>query len=662
MTEKQVKHKLKVLSIGLLVVFAILSLRLFSLQLIYTETYQTLARENRMRLIPISPPRGHILDRNKVKIVGNRPVYTVSLMPGKIDKADRLIKDLSDVLGIDEGEIADRITEQEGRPFEPIRIAVDVPIEIVTKIEENRTNLPDVFIDIEPVRDYPNGSMMSQTLGYVRQIYKEQLGSLREQGYQMGDMYGQEGLENVFDRHLRGEKGARQVEVDVFSHPVNYLGIKEATPGNDLVLTIDTKVQMAAEEGLLNALAKSRSLNYKEANAGALVVLDVNTGGVLAMASIPNYDPGIFAGSISQKDWEELQKSKAQINRALGLYPPGSTFKMVVATAGLEEKKITPDFTVSCRGYYMLGSTRFNDWKPGGHGRVDLLKAIQQSCNVYFWNVALMVGPEKISEYAQKFGLGTKTGIELNGEEAVPVPDPAWKENIVKAGLDRIYDPKFEELDNRYSSLLARADDQKSRDKVREEWLAAKSKLQQEYDSNEWWWTWHTFDTLNTAIGQGDNRYSPLQLASYVATIANGGDRYRPFLVKEILSPEGETIEKFKPHIIEKTAINGETLKMIREGMSLVTKSEGTAAGAFWGFPVNVAGKSGTSEVYKKDNHGLFVAFAPYEKPEIAVAAIVEYGGGGSATAAYAVRDAIAAYFGLENVDGKWVSQTEDEI
>ncbi|HZK19078.1 MAG TPA: penicillin-binding protein 2 [Clostridia bacterium] len=661
MTDKQIRHKLKVLSIGLLIVFAILSLRLFSLQLIHTDTYQTLARENRMRLIPISPPRGHILDRNKVKIVGNRPVYTVSLMPGKIENADRLIKDLSGVLDIDESEIAERIMEQEGRPFEPIRIAVDVPIEVVTKIEESRAYLPDVFIDIEPVRDYPNGSMMSQTLGYVRQIYKEQLGPLRDQGYQMGDMYGQEGLENVFDGQLRGEKGARQVEVDVFSHPVNYLGIKEASPGNDLVLTIDSKVQMAAEEGLLDALDKSRSLNYKDANAGALVALDVNTGAVLAMASIPNYDPGIFAGSLSQKDWDDLQKSKAQINRALGLYPPGSTFKMVVATAGLEENKITPDFSVNCRGYYMLGSTRFNDWKPGGHGRTSLLKAIQQSCNVYFWNVALMVGPEKISEYAQKLGLGAKTGIELKGEESVPVPDPAWKENIVKASLDSSYGPKFKDLDDSYNALLVRAGDQEARERIKAEWVEAKSELQKEYDSNEWWWTWHTFDTLNTAIGQGDNRYSPLQLASYVATIANGGDRYRPFLVREILSPEGETIEKFKPYVIEKTGINSQTLEVIREGMLLVTKPEGTAAGAFWGFPVNVAGKSGTSEVDKKDNHSLFVAFAPYEKPEIAVAAIIEYGGGGSAIAAYAVRDTIAAYFDLVNVDGNWVIESETD-
>jgi len=656
---KKIKKKLNVLLAIIVVIFIVLTLRVGYLQLMEKDKFQTLARENRVRFISITAPRGHILDCNGEKLVGNRPVYTVSLVRADLQEPEEVIMRLSKILDISPQEIERKLKEREGLPFEPVRLAVDVPLQIVTKIEERRLELPGVVIHAEPVRDYPYKELMAQTLGYVRQIYKEQLERLKDKGYQMGDMYGQAGLENVYDQYLRGENGARLMEVDVQGHPVRNLGVKEAVPGNNLILTVDLELQKAAEKGIEAAIERAHELDHKEARAGALVMLDVHTGEVLAMASHPAYNPDIFTGTLSKEEWDELIENEVLVNRALGLYPPGSTFKPVVAAAALETGKITTDFKIHDPGYFKLGDTVFKDWKPGGHGTVDIYKAIQQSCNTFFWTIGLKVGPEEIARYARMFGLGQKTGIDLNDENSVPVPCPQWKEEVVKARLDRIYGPSFDALEEKYKKLMAEAAGNEEKEELKKKWEQEERSLRAQYNSNEWDWTWHDFDTLNTVIGQGDNRYSPLQLANYTAALANEGVRYRPHLVKKIISPAGEVIKEFKPEVIGEANVSEKTFAVINEGMLRVTQPGGTAAGTFWGFPVKVAGKSGTSEVKGHDNHAVFVAFAPYEKPEVALACVIEYGGGGSAVAAVAVRDTLAAYFGLVQVDGKWMSKEE---
>ncbi|MFA7467952.1 MAG: penicillin-binding transpeptidase domain-containing protein, partial [Desulfotomaculaceae bacterium] len=300
------------------------------------------------------------------------------------------------------------------KAYESVLVAEDVPLETVVELRERQLELPGVVVDIQPTRDYPHDQLMSHALGYVQNIKPEQYEQHKDEGYLMNDLYGQNGLELILESYLRGENGARQVEVDTYNRPVRDLGMKQPVPGNDLVLTVDLEVQKAAEKALAEGAQRARNAGHLNANAGAAVVMDVNTGAVLAMASYPSYNPGVFANLTTPK-WQELQESGALINRAMSLYPPGSTFKMVTAAAILENNVVDPSYRMPDPGYFMLGR-RYNDWKPGGHGSVDMLAAIQFSCDTYFWQYGYLAGVEAIAHYAREFGLGQLTGIGLPGE------------------------------------------------------------------------------------------------------------------------------------------------------------------------------------------------------------------------------------------------------
>ncbi|WP_333870132.1 penicillin-binding protein 2 [Desulforamulus putei] len=649
MERKIIEKKTRVLLYLIIFIFTVLISRLAYMQLLETERFETLAKQNHMRLNPIIAPRGEIYDRKGVKIVGNKPVYTVSLVYLGLKDTDRVVNRVASILGMDPKEIMKKLEEQQLRMYQPVRLATDVPLETITVLEEQRLDLPGVVIDVEPVRSYPFKSMLSHVLGYVQEIKQEQLKRNQDKGYRLGDMYGQDGLENAFEPYLRGQDGARQVEVDAQARPVRDLGIKEPVPGNNLVLTIDAELQKTAEASLERQVLEMRKQGY-EARGGATVMMDVRTGAIRAMASYPTYEPSIWIKGLSQKQWEDLQKSGALPNRVLQLYPPASTFKMILAIAGVDTGKVDPSWSIADPGHYLFGNRAFNDWKPGGHGRVDMRKAISESCDTYFWYLGhRLLGVDLIGKYARKFGFGERTGIEIPGEPAGIVPTPEYKYKRNKAYLDAIYGPKFKAIEEKYKPLLASATDPAEREKLEKAKQRELRAVQNQYDQYKWDLDWQVYDTLNMSIGQGYNLYTPLQLVNYIATIANNGTRWKPYLVEKIVSPDGKVIKEFKPQKIGQVDVKPEALQVAREGMRMVT-TVGTAAGIFSGFPVEVAGKTGTGEVFGHDNHALFVAFAPYDKPEVAVATVIDYGGHGGSAAGPVARDLFAAYFGVQNV------------
>ncbi|MGQ9756312.1 MAG: penicillin-binding transpeptidase domain-containing protein, partial [Desulfotomaculales bacterium] len=290
----------------------------------------------------------------------------------------------------------------------------------------------------------------------------------------------------------------------------------------------------------------------------------------------------------------------------------------------------------------------YTDWKPGGHGQVDLVKAIQVSCDTYFWTLGRKLGPDVMATFARKFGLGRATGIDLPGEKSGVVPTRDYKYKLVKEQLERQFEPQFKAIETEYNSLIARAVTQEEKERLKKERDRVYARVKAQYDRYAWELEWREYDTLNMSIGQGYNLYTPLQLANYAAAIANGGTLYRPYLVKKIVSPEGKEVVTFGPQVAHRTGISPATLDVIREGMGKVCQPGGTAYGVFYDFPLPVAGKTGTAEVFGKDSHGLYVAFAPLDKPEVAIAVVIEHGGHGSSAAAPVARALLEKYFGVE--------------
>lgn len=653
MERKLIEKKMQIFLIIVSAVFLILAARLIYMQLIQNDKFSTMARENRMRLITITAPRGEVFDRNGVKLVGNQPVYTVSLVNLGRKDTGGVVQRLAAVLGMDPQEIQQKIDQQK-RLYEPVKIATRVPAEVVTRIEEQRLELPGVVIDIEPLREYPNGNLLAHVMGYVRQINEEQLIANKDKGYKPGDPFGQSGLEYTYEQYLRGQDGGRQVEVDSMARPVRDLGVKDPVPGNNLVLTIDQRVQKAAEEALAKSSEAAIKQGHGEARAGAAVALDVRTGGVLAMASYPSYDPVKLSGVLSQKDFNEIFNSpwKPMLNRALMAYAPGSTFKMIVAMAGLESGKITPQDAISDTGTFFWGRT-FNDWKPGGHGgHVDMVTAIKVSCDIYFYRLGLNVGIDDIARIAHEFGLGQETGIELPGEDSGVVPGRVSKIQQRMGYLSPDSRKKVKEIEERYNDLLSRTTDEAQR-------KALLRKRSDELRSIYWELDWHDYDTIISAIGQGDNRYTPLELANYIATLANGGTRYKPYLVQKVVDQNGKVLKENAPVELGHANVSPKTMAVVREGMHEVTlPPDGTAYGFFTGFPP-VAAKTGTAEVFGRDTHALFVAYAPYDNPEIAVAVVMEHAGHGGTAAGPVAEDMLAAYFGLPIPGQKTISSPE---
>jgi len=555
------------------------------LQIYEGDYYARLAEGNRIRIIPTMAPRGTFFDRNGELLVQNRPGFAVSLMP-VMTKIDPVVVDrLAELLKVPVETINEKIEAHTG--FDPIRIKADVTPDIVSIIEEQKDNYPGVIIEVQPVRDYMNKEEAAHTYGYVSEINDMELEKKKDEGYRSGDIIGKFGLEKIYDKELRGINGGQQVEVDVTGKPVKIIGNKQPIPGDDLYLTLDKNLQTAAEK------AVDEQLKQIHANAAAVVAMNPMTGEIYAMVSRPAFDPNLFARGISSKEWDKLNNNPyhPMDNKAItGEYPPGSTFKIITGTAALTEGVVTPSELIMDSGHHWI--------IPKGNaegealGLINFQQAMAHSDNVYFYEMGNRLGIDRLEKYARMFGLGKVTGIDLPYESDGLVANRRYKEK------------NFEDGD------------------------------------------WYLSETFDAAIGQGFNLVTPLQAAMVMGEIAADGKRYKPHLVSRIVGPDGKTVKEFTPELTGKLDVPPEDIQLVQAGLHDVTKY-GTAATIFRGFPIEIAGKTGTAENPHGRDHGWFVAYGPFGNPNIVVAVVVEQGGFGSQSAVPIGRKVLEAWFGL---------------
>lgn len=571
-------------------VIAVLIGRAAYLQIYQGEYYAGLADGNRIRIVPSMAPRGTFYDRNGELLVTNRPGFSVSLLPLTAPISDDVIDRLSDLLKVPTDEIKTKIAGHSG--FNPIRIKTDVTPDIVSIIEEQKSQYPGVVIEVTPIRDYILKQEGAHTFGYVSEINDTELEKMKDEGYKSGDIIGKFGLEKVYDKELRGENGGQQVEVDVSGKPVQILGRKEPIPGDDLELTIDINLQQAAEK------AVDEQLTQIGAHAAAAVVMNPQTGEILAMVSRPAFDPNLFAHGISSKDWNQLNNNPyhPMDNKTItGEYPPGSTFKIVTGTAALTEGVVTPDEQIFDSGHHWIIPKGNADGEALGW--LNFHTALAHSDNVYFYEMGNRLGIDRLEKYARMFGLGAKTGIDLPYEATGLVANRRYKEK--------------------------------------------------NFDDGEWYLS----ETFDAAIGQGFNLVTPLQAAMVMGEIAADGKRYKPHVVNRIIAPDGSVVKDFQPELLSQLDVPEEDIKLVQDGLHDVTKY-GTAASSFRSFTVDIAGKTGTAENSQGRDHGWFVAYGPFDNPNIVVAVIVENGGYGSQSAVPIGRKILEAAFGLNQDSG----------
>ena len=571
-------------------VIAVLIGRAAYLQIYQGEYYAGLADGNRIRIVPSMAPRGTFYDRNGELLVTNRPGFSVSLLPLTAPISDDVIDRLSDLLKVPTDEIKTKIAGHSG--FNPIRIKTDVTPDIVSIIEEQKSQYPGVVIEVTPIRDYILKQEGAHTFGYVSEINDAELEKMKDEGYKSGDIIGKFGLEKVYDKELRGENGGQQVEVDVSGKPVQILGRKEPVPGDDLELTIDINLQQAAEK------AVDEQLTQIGAHAAAAVVMNPQTGEILAMVSRPAFDPNLFAHGISSKDWNQLNNNPyhPMDNKTItDEYPPGSTFKIVTGTAALTEGVVTPDEQIFDSGHHWIIPKGNADGEALGW--LNFRTALAHSDNVYFYEMGNRLGIDRLEKYARMFGLGAKTGIDLPYEASGLVANRRYKEK--------------------------------------------------NFDDGEWYLS----ETFDAAIGQGFNLVTPLQAAMVMGEIAADGKRYKPHVVNRIIAPDGSVVKDFQPELLSQLDVPEEDIKLVQDGLHDVTKY-GTAASSFRGFTVDIAGKTGTAENSQGRDHGWFVAYGPFDNPNIVVAVIVENGGYGSQSAVPIGRKILEAAFGLNQDSG----------
>ncbi len=559
-----------------------------------------------------------------------------------------------------------QLMEEQGyNQYQPVEIAVDVDQKTIAEIEENHLELPGIMINVKPVRYYPYETLLSQTLGYIGRITQEDLKNLDMSKYKLTDLVGRSGLEALYEKYLRGKDGGQQVVVDNYGRLIKNLGTEPPVPGDTIFLTIDKNIQEAAEQSLITTMQNIREGKYGEsfpANIGAAVVVDVHTGKVLALANIPGYDPNIFATGNPPKDVvNELFKSRDAtvdpspiFNYATqGAVPPGSIFKMAVAFAALDTGVTTVDEKYLDPGIYPYTGQRNWAW-PRTQGWVNVSDAIKYSTNTYFFEMGRRMGIDKIVEYAKKFGLDQKTGIELYEAKGV-IASPQYKREyylgLIKSMVKTDTNPDGVITEEQYQKIVEIIDKGNLSDYntfLQLEKMGIKdTKLQKKiWEMMYYAKHWSLTDTCSAAIGQGDNQFTPLQIASYVSTLINGGIRYRLHLVDKIVSPDGKIVEETKPEVLDRIHISKEYLDAIKLGMKGVTERGGTASGAFHNFPIPVGGKTGTAEAVRRANYAWFVGFAPYDDPQIVVVVVIYQGGHGS-YAGYVARDIFDAYFGL---------------
>lgn len=553
----------KIYSIVVNILFLVILSALLYLQILRWPLYHDLAKKNHIRLIPLPGLRGTIYDRNGLAIVDNRLSFDVVIIPQEVENVDTTYGRLSRALGFSRARIESIVRKDYTAPFAPITIAGDVDKDLAFRLEENKQQFPGVLVLPRTLRWYVYGERTSHLIGYLSLINKDELERLGDYGYSMSDLVGRSGIERAYDRYLRGEDGGTQLEVDATGRLVKILGSKNQKKGTDITLTVDAKLQAYASDCL-------------EGVNGSVVVMDPRNGEILAIASSPSFDSNIFAERGKGGEALDYMKSGSHpmLNRAInGQYPPGSIFKIIISDAALETKAITEHTTFVCNGKYFVGKAEFDCWKEGGHGPQDLRDAITHSCNIYFYNVGRKLGPDVISEYAARFGLGKPTGIDLAGENSGLVPNPAWKR--AKRGQK-----------------------------------------------------WYEGETVNYAIGQGDLLVTPLQMAEAVSVFATEGSAPRPHIIKKIGNAD---VQVPKPRTIP---VSKSAIGIIRSAMvNAVASDTGTGQRArIEG--MKIAGKTGTAQTPSGEPHAWFLGFAPADSPRIAFVVMVEHGGHGGVAAA----------------------------
>jgi penicillin-binding protein 2 len=595
--------RLSVVGVFVLVCFGLLAARFVWLQIFKHNDFASQAEENRISVVPVVPNRGLIVDRNGVVLARNFSAYTLEITPSKIRQPlDEVIEGLSDLVEIQPRDRRRfRRLQEEAKNFESVPIRTRLTDEEVARFTAQRYRFPGVEIQARLFRQYPLGETASHVIGYIGRISQRDAAKIEEMedaaNYAGTDYIGKEGLEKKYENILHGTTGYEEVEVSAGGRAVRTLSRTPATPGHNLILSIDIELQKIIEE----AFGDRR---------GALVAIEPETGDVLAYVSKPTFDPNLFVEGIDAQSWEELNTSldRPLLNRPLiGSYPPGSTYKPFMALAALELGKRTPNQTISDPGYFWFGNHKFRDDKEGGHGLVDMYKSIVHSCDTYYYILANDLGVDAIHDFMKPLGFGQLTGIDLEHERTGILPSTAWKRNAYRKPEQR---------------------------------------------------KWYAGETISIGIGQGYNSFTPLQMAHAVANLANNGVVMKPHLVKVVENGVTKERELTVPKESYRINLKQENIDFIKRAMAGVAK-EGTSARSFANAPYESAGKTGTAQVIaiKKNekydaskvderhrDHALYTAFAPLDHPRIAIAIIVENGGFGAAAAAPIVRKAMDYY------------------
>jgi penicillin-binding protein 2 len=642
-TESKIRNRMRVLATLFVLIFAAITTRLWFLQVLASDQFDALADENQIRLVPIEPLRGQILDREGRVLVGNRPstVVTVDRL-GMKGREEQVLYELANVLKVSVDDLRERLDSVRYAPYQPVPVAKDVPEEVIYYLLEHQQNFPGVGYELSSVRSYPNGDLAAHLLGYVGEISEAQLDSDAFPGYRAGETVGKAGVESTYDRHLYGTRGTRAIQVNAQGEVLDYdFRISEAAPGSDVVLSLDLDVQKLAERTLRQGIELARrtfdesSGKYLQPTGGAVVVMDPSNGQVLALASNPTYDPSIFTGGLTNAELAPLENpanNVPQLNRAIqGQYPAGSTFKPFVAAAALRRKIAATDGHYDCPSTYMVpgdtSETIFHNWEGVDRGFIPLSESLVISCDTVFYKYGYeyylrYVHSGKSREFMQddlrQMGFGRPTGIDVPGEVAGLIPTADYKWELLEGSPE----------------------------------LFAKDAVK----------FWLPGDSVNMSIGQGFSLITPIQLAVGYSALANGGILYEPHVGLRVERPDGSLVTRIDADRYGKFPIPKRQVDYIRQALTGVT-DRGTADLAFAGFPLDripVAGKTGTAEVPPKQDYSWFAAMAPADDPKYVVVALIEQGGHGSTTAAPVVRRVLEGLFGIRTGGELEVGEVSD--
>jgi penicillin-binding protein 2 len=576
----------------------VLLVRLAYLQIYMNDKFHLMSEENRVRLVEIPAPRGMILDRYKRVIVDNRPSFNITVSEDFITDMDETIKTISKLTGVPEAAITYNLNRERSKyqKFHPLTVISDIPLDQAAPLITHLFRMNGVAMVVRPIRDYVHGPLAPHLFGHMSEIGGKELEKKEFSAYKMGDIIGRGGVEETWDEDLRGADGGVQVEVDSTGKESKVLGELKPIAGNNLVLTIDWELQEFA-----------RRLMEDRKYAGAIIVMNPKNFEVLAMVSAPGFDPALFARGITPEQWEELIADKRhplEDKCISGQYAPGSTYKLITASASLEEGVIDEETELYCPGSFSYGGAVFSCYKTGGHGRLSIHRAIVESCDVFFYRLGDKLGIDRLAVYGSGYGFGRPTGISIAGEKPGICPSTAWKRDYF--GIP-----------------------------------------------------WFPGETISCAIGQGYNLVTPLQLLSAFCALANNGTLYEPRIARELLSPDGTSLEVYESKKTGTLPVSPETIEIIKKGFFGAVNEPG---GTGWQARIegkDVCGKTGTAQVisgsfvskylpYELRDHAWFVCFAPLNDPEVAVVVLVEHGGFGGSTASPLAGSILKKYFALK--------------